>query len=226
MIQIKNKRDCCGCTACASICPKSCISMERDEEGFLYPTIDKNNCINCHLCEKTCPVIGREKTVAQLDKDKLVLNRNAVENADCIPDAFVGFIKNDKLRLQSTSGGLFTALAEVVLNQGGIICGVILDESQKVVHTFAENFEELSSMRRSKYVQSDQTGIYAKTEKFLKENRLVLYSGTPCQVVGLKKYLGREYDNLITVDIFCHGVGSPLYREKNLEYIFKKLNQK
>lgn len=226
MIQIKNKIDCCGCTACASICPKSCISMARDEEGFLYPIIDENNCVNCHLCEKTCPVIGREKTTAQPDKDKLELNRIAVKNADYIPEAYVGFIKNDKLRLQSTSGGLFTALAEVVLKQGGIVCGVILDESQKVVHTFAENFEELSRMRRSKYVQSDQTGIYIKIKNFLKKNRLVLYSGTPCQVAGLKKYLGRAYDNLLTVDIFCHGVGSPLYWEKYLGYISKKMNSK
>lgn len=226
MIEIKNKQDCCGCTACASACPKQCIRMVQDNEGFMYPLIDTTECIDCHLCEKKCPVLGREKVVASPDIDKAEINRKAIEAADYLPGSYVCFLKDDKVREQSTSGGFFTALAQYVLRQGGIVCGAVLDDNQNVIHTFAENEAELAKMRRSKYVQSNQIGVYNCVNEKLRQGRMVLYTGTPCQVAGLKSYLGREYENLITVDVFCHGVGSPFYWEKYLQYVSRKINSK
>lgn len=223
MIEIRNKQDCCGCTACASACPKACITMTADSEGFQYPVIDKEKCIDCHNCEKKCPVLGREKVVASPDLDKAEVIRRALAAAESLPEASVCFLKDEKLRRQSTSGGMFTALAHYALELGGIVCGVILDDEQMVVHSFAENEAELAKMRRSKYVQSNQVGAYLRVKKELDACRTVLYVGTPCQVAGLKSYLGRTYKNLITVDIFCHGVGSPLYWEKYLQYISQKM---
>lgn len=223
MLEIKNKQDCCGCTACASACPKQCITMTADCEGFQYPVIDKKKCIDCHICEKKCPVFGRRKVVASHGLDKAEVNRKAVAVADSLPDAFVCFLRNVEIRQQSTSGGVFTALAQYVLRLGGIVYGVILDDGQKVVHTFAENETDLAKMRRSKYVQSNQNGIYLQVKENLRQGRIVLYSGTPCQVTGLKSYLGGTYENLITVDIFCHGVGSPLYWEKYVQYVSQKM---
>ena len=223
MIEIRNKQDCCGCTACASACPKACITMTADSEGFQYPIIDKEKCIDCHNCEKKCPVLGREKVVASPDLDKAEVIRRALAAAESLPEASVCFLKDEKLRRQSTSGGMFTALAHYALELGGIVCGVILDDEQMVVHSFAENEAELAKMRRSKYVQSNQVGAYLRVKNELDACRTVLYVGTPCQVAGLKSYLGRTYKNLITVDIFCHGVGSPLYWEKYLQYISQKM---
>lgn len=223
MIEIRNKQDCCGCTACASACPKQCITMTVDSEGFQYPVIDKEKCISCHICEKKCPVNGRTKVVASPSLDKAEINRRALDAAGQLPETSVCFLKDEKLRQKSTSGGIFTALALYVLGMDGIVCGVILDDEQKVVHSFAENEVELAKMRRSKYVQSNQVGVYQRVQEELRKGRTVLYSGTPCQVAGLKSYLGNEYENLITVDIFCHGVGSPLYWEKYVQYVSRKM---
>ena len=223
MIEIKNKQDCCGCTSCASACPKQCITMTADSEGFLYPVVDKTKCIDCHICEKKCPVLGREKVVATPKIDKDEVNRRAIKNAENLPETYVCFLKDEALRQQSTSGGMFTALAQYVLKRDGVVCGVILDDKQRVFHSFAEKESELEKMRRSKYVQSNQIGVYQRIRDELQQGRIVLYSGTPCQVAGLKSYLGRKYDNLITVDIICHGVGSPLYWEKYIQYVSKKM---
>lgn len=226
MIEIRNKQDCCGCTACVSVCPEQCIIMVQDNEGFMYPFIDKDKCINCHLCEKKCPVLGRTKVVASPDIDKTEINRKAVETADYLPGSYVCFLKEDKVREQSTSGGFFTALAQYVFHQGGIVYGVILDDNQNVIHTLAEDELGLAKMRRSKYVQSNQVGVFQSVKEKLQQGRLVLYTGTPCQVAGLKSYLGCEYENLIAVDIFCHGVGSPLYWERYVQYISQKMKSK
>lgn len=150
MIEIKNKQDCCGCTSCASACPKQCITMTADSEGFLYPVVDKTRCIDCHICEKKCPVLGREKVVATPKLDKGEVNRRAIKNAEYLPETYVCFLKDTALRQQSTSGGMFTALAQYVLKQDGVVCGVILDDKQRVIHSFAEKESELKKMRRSK----------------------------------------------------------------------------
>ena len=226
MIEIKNKQDCCGCTACASICPNKCITMEQDSEGFLYPIVNKDACCDCHLCEKKCPVIGKEKKLAVIGEDKHETNRKALNGLDSVPQAYVCFNNDGTIRENSTSGGVFSVLAEYVLRKNGIVCGVIIDDEHKIVHAFAEYKKELVRMRRSKYVQSDQKGIYLQIKKELLKGRYVLYSGTPCQVAGLKSFLGKEYKELITVDIFCHGVGSPAYWDKYVSYMQKKMNSR
>lgn len=219
MIEIRNKQDCCGCTACVSICPNNCITMERDAEGFLYPIVNKSACCDCHLCEKKCPIVGREKKVAAISEDKYETNRKALQNINQLPQAYVCFNNNNAIRENSTSGGFFSVLAEYVLQKKGIVFGVIINDEHRVIHSFAENEDELMKMRRSKYVQSEQRGIYPQIKQELLKGRYVLYSGTPCQVAGLKSFLGKDFNTLITVDVFCHGVGSPAYWDKYVEYM-------
>ena len=195
MISIKSKYDCCGCEACAQRCAHNAISMKRDKEGFLYPIIDPNKCTKCDICEKVCPVINQKlpsepiKTYAAKNKDEIV-------------------------RLQSSSGGIFTLLATKTINNGGVVFGAKFDEQWKVVHDYVETIEDLAKFRGSKYVQSRINDNYIKVEQFLKQGRQVLFSGTPCQIAGLKKYLIKEYKNLICVDIICHGVPSPMIWQK------------
>lgn len=195
MISIKSKYDCCGCEACAQRCAHNAISMKRDKEGFLYPIIDPNKCTKCDICEKVCPVINQKlpsepiKTYAAKNKDEIV-------------------------RLQSSSGGIFTLLATKTINNGGVVFGAKFDEQWKVVHDYVETIEDLAKFRGSKYVQSRINDNYIKVEQFLKQGRQVLFSGTPCQIAGLKKYLIIEYKNLICADIICHGVPSPMIWQK------------
>lgn len=222
MIEIRNKEDCCGCTSCASICPKQCILMVEDNEGFLYPYVDKSQCVDCHLCEIKCPVVEKNKTFAQINTNKEEVDKKAVDAAEYLPESYVCFLRDSETRRHSTSGGIFTAIARYALSKRGIVCGVVLDDTQKVIHTFTDKELELCDMRRSKYVQSEQSDVYGRIKNELATGRMVLYSGTPCQVAGLNAYLGKKFDNLITVDIVCHGVGSPLYWKKYLKYISAK----
>ena len=190
MIEIKEKKDCCGCSACVQRCPKSCISLKEDNEGFLYPIVDKDICIDCGLCEKVCPVIHQRQ-------EKRPMFVYAAKNNDEI------------IRKQSSSGGFFTLIAENIINEGGVVFGARFDDNYLVKHDYSETIEGLSVFRASKYVQSRLEDNYQKAEKFLKQGRKVLFSGTPCQIAGLKRYLCKEYDNLLTVDFVCHGVPSP-----------------
>ena len=190
MIQITDKSHCCGCTACVSICPKQCIAMREDEEGFLYPVVDDFLCIDCGLCEKVCPVL-------HTDKEREPLEVYAARN------------KDEQIRQASSSGGIFTLLAEKVIEEGGIVWGATFNAEWEVVHDYTENKEGLAAFRGSKYVQSRIGDCYKQIKSFLKAGRKVMFTGTPCQVAGLKHYLGTEYDNLLTVDVVCHGVPSP-----------------
>lgn len=190
MIEIKDKKDCCGCNACVQVCPKQCISMHEDGEGFLYPKVNTDLCINCHLCEKVCPVITQ-------DTPKEPIKVYATKNPD------------ETIRLESSSGGIFTLLAEKVIDNNGIVFGAKFNEHWEVIHDYTITKEGITNFRGSKYVQSRIGNTFKDTENFLKEGRLVLFSGTPCQIAGLKKFLRKEYDNLITVDFICHGVPSP-----------------
>lgn len=206
MIEIKNKADCCGCTACTSICPKECIEMIKDDEGFAYPNVKKEKCIECNLCVKVCPIINNSKEVKKEQK------------------AFLISIKNEEIRRQSTAGGAFTGIAEYVLDKNGIVYGAAFDESFKVNHIYVENKEDLYKFRGSKYVQSDLKYTFKEVKTFLEQGREVCYSGLPCQIEGLKSFLRKEYSNLITVDVACHAVPSPLVWEKYLNYIKNKFN--
>lgn len=204
MIEIKDKSMCSGCTACKSICPKNAITMEHDEEGFLYPKVDKEKCINCGLCDKVCPILNKK------------------EEKECEQKAYIFQHKNDEIRRQSTSGGAFTAISEYVIDNEGIVFGAVFDDDFKVIHKGIDNKEELYRFRNSKYVQSEMCNCYREVKENLINNRMVCFSGTACQIEGLKSYLRREYENLITVDVICRAVPSPLIWKKYLNVQKKK----
>ena len=204
MIQIKNKKDCCGCHACSNACPKQCITMQADNEGFLYPVVDKETCIDCGLCEKVCPVINQNEPHKPLH-------------------VYAAYNKNEEIRMQSSSGGIFTLLAEATINEGGVVFGAKFDKDWNVVHDYTETIDGIADFRGSKYVQSTIGNTYSQAKKFLQAGRKVLFSGTPCQIAGLKKYLRKEYDNLLTVDIICHGVPSPLVWRRYIDETAEKL---
>lgn len=201
MINLRKKTECCGCTACYSICPQNCIEMVPDEEGFLYPKVNITGCINCKLCERVCPELNGFKK--QTIKESFALR------------------SRDKIVLEtSTSGGFFTGLAAHILKCGGSIFGVICDDKNVVRHyevSHALDSEKVELYKGSKYVQSHLGDTFSRVDKLLKEDRLVLFSGTPCQIAGLRNFLIDEYDKLITVEVICHGTSSPLLWEKYVE---------
>ncbi len=190
MINIQNKQLCCGCNACVQRCPKQCISMLEDSEGFLYPEVDKTLCIDCGLCEKVCPVINQGSIREPLE-------------------VYAAKHPNEEIRLQSSSGGIFTMLAERVIDKGGVVFGAAFNQEWEVEHQYTDKKDGLAAFRGSKYVQSKIGETYKQAEAFLKQGREVLFSGTPCQIRGLKLFLRKEYGNLLTVDFICHGVPSP-----------------
>lgn len=199
MIEIKEKINCCGCHACYNICPKDAITMQEDKKGFKYPVIDKEKCINCGLCETVCPIIKNKK----------------IENK---PMAYAGYCKDNEIRKQSSSGGIFTLIASNIIKDGGVVYGAIFDKNFDVIHTRVEKIEELEKFRGSKYVQSTIGDTYKVAKRDLEQGKKVLFTGTPCQIEGLKSYLKKEYDNLYTQDIICHGIPSPKVWKKYKEY--------
>ena len=205
MIHITDKSKCCGCNACVQRCPKQCITMHEDEEGFLYPRVDDFICIDCGLCEKICPIINQ-------NEPRKPLHIYAAKN------------NNENQRLQSSSGGIFILLAEQTIKQGGVVFGARFDNNWEVEHCYAETLEELAPLMRSKYVQSRIGNTYNEAEQFLKQGRQVLFVGTSCQIAALHKYLRKDYDNLLAVDFICHGVPSPKVWRKYLEEIRTERN--
>lgn len=195
MINVTQKHDCYGCAACAMKCPVDCIRMVEDNEGFLYPQVDRNLCTDCGLCDSVCPL-------------------NMKYSLSDSPDVYACKNKNVKIRLESTSGGAFTSLAEHVLDEKGVVYGAMFDKDFHVIHGCVERKEDVYKLRGSKYSQSVMGTTYKEAEEYLQKGVQVLFSGTPCQIGGLRSYLGKEYDNLIAVDLVCHGVPSPrVYRE-------------
>lgn len=190
MIHITDKSKCCGCNACVQICPKQCIQMQEDGEGFLYPLVDVDMCVDCKLCEKVCPII----TPNEPQKPVKV---------------YAAKHKDDEIRMKSSSGGIFTLLAEQIINEGGVVFGARFDEYWEVMHDYTETKEGLALFRGSKYVQSRIGNAYQQAENFLKQGRKVMFTGTPCQIAGLRRFLRKEYENLLAVDFVCHGVPSP-----------------
>ena len=188
-------KECSGCGACVSICPKNAITMVPNTEGFLFPVVNPEKCINCNLCAKVCPV-------------------NNVDTSNSkTPEAFA-VQANDEIRLKSSSGGVFTVLALYILKQGGYVCGAGFDDSGKICHQIISNENDLKLLQGSKYVQSVIGNTYKEVKNLLGSENLVFFTGTPCQVAGLKSFLGRNYDNLITADLICHGVPSPKVFQK------------
>ena len=195
---------CCGCGACATICPKTAISLQPNGEGFLHPVIDKDLCVECRACEKVCPGLVPAKA----------------ENNT--PQAFIVQHKDDHIRYESTSGGAFTAVAEEIINRGGVVFGASMTEGMKVKHICVNTVEGLACFRNSKYVQSEIGNCYKEAKERLTQGQWVCFSGTPCQINGLYKYLGRGYDNLIAVDVVCKSVPSPLVFQKYVEFKTQK----
>lgn len=203
MLKIEDKSQCCGCQACENICPVHAIRMVPDAEGFNYPAVDTDLCTDCGLCERICPEANgyRERAAGTC---------MAAKNSD------------EEIRSKSSSGGIFYALAEKVLEQyGGVVFGAVFDSSLRVVHSYTETVSGLWSFMGSKYVQSYMGNSYREAEVFLKHGRKVLFSGTPCQISGLRHFLRREYDNLLTVDVICHGVPSPEVWKRYIDYVDK-----
>ena len=200
MDNIIEKCRCTGCHACFNACPANAIEMIDDEKtGFKYPVINQEKCINCGKCKKVCPVIESCE-------------------AEEIHYAFACYNKNMDERLNSSSGGIFILLAKEVINRGGVVFGACFDNEFNVVHSYAESINDLSKFMTSKYVQSSIGETYKEAKSFLDDGRLVYFSGTPCQIEGLLSYLGKNYDNLITQDIICHGVPSPKAWEAYKKY--------
>ena len=190
MIEIIDKAKCCGCHACDNVCPKNCIKIIIDEEGFLYPKINKDICISCNLCEKVCPLI------------------NSIDNNEFKSIAYACKNRNEQVRINSSSGGIFFLLCEEVINKNGVVFGATFDDNFNVKHSFTETLEECKAFRGSKYVQSSIGDMYKHAKRFLDQDRTVLFTGTQCQIKGLNIFLGKSYKNLLTVDVICHGVPS------------------
>lgn len=203
---LDKKEDCTGCNACAEACPQNCIQMQADGEGFYYPIIDELKCVNCNLCKKVCPVI-----------------QNKLSNFS--PTAYVGYSADKEIRENSSSGGIFSVLANAVIGKGGWVYGATFDENFIVCHNGVNDKQGVKKLRTSKYVQSDVRNVFSDVKTKLNNNELVYFSGTPCQIEGLLSYLGKDYENLYTQDIVCHGVPSPAVWKAYLETFKGKKKQ-
>lgn len=198
MIKITNPTDCCGCEACVQRCPKACISMHEDEEGFMYPIVDESVCVDCGACERACPLINRAEPIPPV---KVYAAKN----------------KNEDERMSSSSGGIFILLAKAVLAKGGVVFGAVYDDEWQVVIRYAETLEDVLPMMGSKYVQSRTDTAFRDAERFLKQGREVLFTGAPCQIAGFRTFLRKDYPNLLAVDYLCHGAPSPGVWRRYLE---------
>ena len=207
IVLFENKKDCCGCGACMNVCPKSAITMEEDECGFVYPKINTELCVECGACKKVCGY----QNIPEKHSAKAV---------------YAAAAKNDNILKKSASGGAFAVLAESVIDKGGIVYGVAMPyENGKLEpkHIRIDNKEDIIKLQGSKYVQSNIGFIYQQVRKDLQSGKSVMFSGTPCQIAGLKKFLSKEYDNLLLVEIICHGVPSKKLFQDFIESYGKEL---
>lgn len=198
------QKKCVGCRSCEQSCPQRCIAMRENEEGFLYPEVDDEQCTNCEICVKHCP--------AMYEKTR--------EPSKCI--CKVLWLKDEAKLQESTSGGVFAGIAERVIQTGGVVFGAAYDENLYPSQTCVESLPDLQKLKGSKYVESDTADSFSKAKQLLDSGRNVLYSGTPCQIAGLRMFLGREYDKLLTVDLICHGVPSRKLFRKYLDWKGKR----
>ena len=208
MINIIDKAKCTGCSACVNICPKKAISFNNDSAGYRYPKVNLDNCVDCSLCENVCPII------------------NSVDTKGSYSDPIVkaAWNKNEEIRINSTSGGIFSALAEVFINQGGYVVGAEYTEDFGIHHIVISNADKIKNIRQSKYAQSELGDIFNKIRSLLNKNEKVLFCGSPCQVAGLKNYLMKDYDNLLIVDFICRGIISQKIYKNYLESVERHTN--
>ena len=200
MIDIRHKADCCGCEACVQVCPKKCIDFSKDSQGFFYPIVNKESCVDCGLCENVCPVINKTTRAHNAPATLYAVKSN-----------------DDAVRAQSSSGGFFSLLADFVLGKYGVVYGAAFDSDFNVCHTRVASIVDLPKLRGSKYVQSRIGKTFSECKDDLNKGKLVLFTGTPCQISALKHFLRKDYDNLIKVEVVCHGVPSPMIYQQYLK---------
>lgn len=204
MINITDKNNCCGCNACGDVCPTEAISFPVDNEGFWYPEVNLDKCINCGLCEKVCPMLHTDTLRAHGQKE---------------PKVYGGYHKNITIRFDSTSGGAFSALANAMYRQGGFVSGAVFNDDWSVSNYISNNKKDLIRLRSSKYVESNAEGLYKEIKRLLAAGEKVLACGAPCQMAALRTYLGKDYENLVIVDFLCRATNSPKAYRKYLEYL-------
>ena len=203
-----SKFECCACTACEHACPVKAISFVKDEEGFIYPNIDKNKCIDCRLCARVCPI-----------------ETPSYSNTES-PSVYAAMVKDVQQRKKSSSGGIFYSIASWIIQQGGKVYGATMDDALKVKHIGVETTKDLDKLRGSKYVQSNLKDVFTDIRQQLKDGRWCYFVGTGCQVAGLKSFLRKDCDNLLTSDLVCHGVPSQWLFDQHIQYIEKKYSGK
>lgn len=202
------KKHCCGCAACMNICPKKAITMKTDDDGFMYPQIDTKLCVKCGLCTKVC-----------------AFQKETVKGKEPIA-CFAAINKNEESLIESASGGVFAALASYIIQRGGVVYGCSYDDDMMPHHIGIDNIKDIKKLQGSKYVQSTIDFTFLQVKRDLMEGKKVLFTGTPCQVAGLKSFLGKGYDNLITADIICHGVPNAAFFKGYISYLEDKLGGK
>lgn len=205
---ISNTLDCTGCNACVQKCPHGCITLEENQYGFVYPKVDGTNCTLCNLCNNVCHL------------------QNYIQQEKIVPTAYAAVHKDNNIVLKSTSGGVFSAIAEKILFDNGVVYGCAFDEELRPHHMRVDNITQLDLLYGSKYIQSDIGNCYNDILRDLNENKTVFFTGTPCQVAGLKAFLGKDYDDLFTADLICHGVPSYAYFHKFIKWYENKNNCK
>lgn len=204
-----NKENCTACGACENICPNNCLNMTQDNEGFLYPKIDMNRCNKCGKCALTCPIIN---------------NKNS--SNFIMPKVYAAWSLDDQIRMESSSGGIFTELAQNILAMDGYVIGARYNTKHLVEHDIVKNEEGLALLRKSKYVQSKIGLIFREIKNLLDQDKQVMFVGTPCQTAGLRNFLNRKYEKLLICDLVCHGVNSPIVYLKYLEELESEYKSK
>lgn len=200
MVSRETVPNCTGCSACQNACNLDAIEMVADKEGFVYPRVDSEKCIRCGKCVKSCPSIQSLRAGDHFE-----------------PEVYAAWNKDTEIRILSTSGGVFTALAEAIIDQGGYVAGAFYDEGFRICHGVVSSLDEIPRLRQSKYAQSWIGSTFRTVQKLLKDDKTVLFCGTPCQSAGLQQFLGKEYANLYCCDFICRGVISPKVYEKFLQ---------
>lgn len=200
-------KKCTGCSACANVCPKKCIKMQPDEEGFLYPVINDENCSGCGICKSTCPI----------DLE--------IEYKSVLPLAYAAFSNDEKVRKESSSGGIFSEIAKLIIERAGVVYGAAYNDSFDVYHLCVDNMNDLTRLRGAKYSESYLGSIFIEILGRLKQGQYVLFSGTSCQIAGLKAFLRKDFANLVCLDFVCHGIPSPMAWKEYIKFQMKEDGQ-